>query len=395
VGCGQRSAVWRSVGFGAGRGGGTTAVFISGGDGRATGEFMMGSPLDERNRKQVEGVPRHVVIARRIAIGRFEITVDQFSAFVTETGMTVGNTCKVIVEFDGSSAVFGRPEASFRHPGFDTTGSHPVVCVSWHEAQAYTAWLRRRTGKQYRLPTEAEWEYAARADTQTSYSFGNDETELCTSARFADLGSRFGWRGGCRSDVATYGPISVGKLRPNPWGIFDMHGNAWEWVDRRPRRRGPRPTTCSTLARRRRCRPPARTRIKSAPLPCSRGQHNYRYARLAAHRAGQRPQGSVRDALACAAGAVARLVADCATDRLAVYRPRCSRYRRATSTAHAMRRPTWPRSKAVMTPVGPGGGLLGYCGHGPVVSAANRVLCPPATITAIFVVRPPRDLPMA
>jgi hypothetical protein len=105
-----------------------------------------------------------------------------------------------------------------------------VVCISWHEAQAYTAWLRRRTGKQYRLPTEAEWEYAARADTQTSYSFGNDETELCTSARFADLGSRFGWRGGCRSDTATYGPIPVGKLRPNPWGIFDMHGNAWEWV---------------------------------------------------------------------------------------------------------------------------------------------------------------------
>jgi Sulfatase-modifying factor enzyme 1 len=118
---------------------------------------------------------------------------------------------------DGSRA----PEV---HPGFDTTGSHPVVCISWHEAQAYTAWLRRRTGKQYQLPTEAEWEYAARADTQTSYSFGNDETELCTSARFADLGSRFGWRGGCRSDTATYGPIPVGKLRPNPWGIFGMHG---------------------------------------------------------------------------------------------------------------------------------------------------------------------------
>jgi DNA-binding winged helix-turn-helix (wHTH) protein len=91
------------------------------------GEFMMGSPLDERYRQRVEGSPRHVVIARRIAIGRFEITVDQFSAFVTETGMTVGNTCRLIVEFDGSTAVFGRPEASFRHPGFDTTGSHPVV----------------------------------------------------------------------------------------------------------------------------------------------------------------------------------------------------------------------------------------------------------------------------
>jgi formylglycine-generating enzyme required for sulfatase activity len=196
-----------------------------------TGEFMMGSPPDERYRQRVEGLPRHVVIARRIAIGRFEVTVDQFSAFVTETGMTVGNTCRVIVEFDGSTAVFGRPEASFRDPGFDTTGSHPAVCISWHEAQAYAAWLSRRTGKQYRLPTEAEWEYAARADTQTSYSFGDDETELCSRARFADLGSRFVWRGSCRSDTATYGPIPVGKLRPNQWGIFDMHGNAWEWVE--------------------------------------------------------------------------------------------------------------------------------------------------------------------
>jgi formylglycine-generating enzyme required for sulfatase activity/DNA-binding winged helix-turn-helix (wHTH) protein len=195
------------------------------------GEFMMGSPLDERYRQRIEGSPRHVVIARRIAIGRFEITVDQFSAFVTETGMTVGNTCRVIVEFDSSTAVFGRPEASFRHPGFDTTGSHPVVCISWHEAEAYAAWLGRRTGKPYRLPTEAEWEYAARADTQTSYSFGDDETELCTRARFADLDSRFGWRGSCRSDTPTYGPIQVGKLSPNPWGIFDMHGNAWEWVE--------------------------------------------------------------------------------------------------------------------------------------------------------------------
>jgi formylglycine-generating enzyme required for sulfatase activity len=195
------------------------------------GQFMMGSPADERNRQRVEGPPRRVVIARRIAIGRFEVTVDQFSAFLAETGMTPSNTCKVIVEFDGDSAVFGQPEASFRHPGFDTTGSYPVVCVSWHEARAYVAWLRRRTGKPYRLPTEAEWEYAARADTRTSYSFGNDETALCAHARFADLGSRFGWRGSCRSDTAKYGPIPVGKLKPNPWGIFDMHGNAWEWVE--------------------------------------------------------------------------------------------------------------------------------------------------------------------
>ena len=97
--------------------------------------------------------------------------------------------------------------------------------------QAYVAWLRHRTGKPYRLPTEAEWEYAARAGTSTSYSFGNDASALCAYARFADLGSRFSWRDGCRGEVVTYGPLPVGSLKPNPWGLFDMHGNVWEWVE--------------------------------------------------------------------------------------------------------------------------------------------------------------------
>src|SRR5258708_18068077 len=92
-------------------------------------------------------------------------------------------------------------------------------------------WLRRRTGKPYRLLTEAEWEYAARAGTSTIYSFGDDETALCGYARFADRGSRLGWGSICRSDTGAYGPLAVGSLRRNQWGIFDMHGNAWEWVE--------------------------------------------------------------------------------------------------------------------------------------------------------------------
>jgi formylglycine-generating enzyme required for sulfatase activity len=195
------------------------------------GEFMMGSPKDERGRQGAEGLPRRVVIPKRIAIGKFEVTVDQFSAFVMETGMTVSNLCHVMVEISGARAVWGPPEASFRQPGFEVTGTQPVVCVSLHEAQAYVMWLRRRTGKPYRLPTEAEWEYAARADTSTAYSFGDDETALCGYAKFADLGSRLGWGGGCRGDTVAYGPFPVGTLKPNSWGIFDMHGNAWEWAE--------------------------------------------------------------------------------------------------------------------------------------------------------------------
>jgi formylglycine-generating enzyme required for sulfatase activity len=106
-----------------------------------------------------------------------------------------------------------------------------VVCVNRHDAQAYVDWLRRRTGKPYRLPTEAEWEYAARAGTTTSYSFGNEDQALCAYARFADLSSQFGWGNGCRSDILTYGPVPVGSLKPNAWALFDMHGNAAEWVE--------------------------------------------------------------------------------------------------------------------------------------------------------------------
>jgi formylglycine-generating enzyme required for sulfatase activity/DNA-binding winged helix-turn-helix (wHTH) protein len=191
------------------------------------GEFMMGSPDNEQARQRAEGPRRQVAIAKRFALGKFEVTIDQFETFVAETGLTVGNGCYAI---DVRTSKGIATEASFRHPGFDITKLHPVVCVSWHEAQAYAAWLGRRTGKPYRLPSEAEWEFAARAATATSYSFGDDDSELCQYARFADLDSRFNWRGGCRSGVTADGPMAVGKLKPNPWGLFDMHGNAWEWV---------------------------------------------------------------------------------------------------------------------------------------------------------------------
>jgi len=191
------------------------------------GEFMMGSPADDGGREQTEGLPRRVVIAKRLALGKFEVTVDQFEAFVADAGLAVGKTCYKV---DAETAQWAPMEASFRQPGFNVEGSHPAVCVSWHEAQAYAAWLARRTGKPYRLPSEAEWEYATRAGTTTSYSFGNDESRLCQHARFADLGSPFSWRGACRSHLVTHGPILVGKLKPNPWGLFDMHGNAWEWT---------------------------------------------------------------------------------------------------------------------------------------------------------------------
>jgi formylglycine-generating enzyme required for sulfatase activity len=195
------------------------------------GDFMMGSPASELGRVDVEGLPRRVVIPKRIAIGKFEVTVEQISIFMTETGMTVGGSCRRLVNPERPPPIWSAPEASLEHPGYEITGSHPAVCISWHEAQSYVAWLQRRTGKPYRLPTEAEWEYAARAGTATRYSFGNDESTLCVYARFADLSSQFGWHDACHSELVAYGAAPVGSVKPNSWGIFDMHGNVWEWVE--------------------------------------------------------------------------------------------------------------------------------------------------------------------
>ena len=195
------------------------------------GDFMMGSPASELGRVDVEGLPRRIVIPKRIAIGKFEVTVEQMSIFMTETGMTIGGSCRRLVNPERPPPTWSAPEGSLEHPGYEITGSHPAVCISWHEAQSYVAWLQRRTGKPYRLPTEAEWEYAARAGTATRYSFGNDENTACVYARFADLSSQFGWHDACHSELVAYGAAPVGSLKPNPWGIFDMHGNAWEWVE--------------------------------------------------------------------------------------------------------------------------------------------------------------------
>ena len=194
------------------------------------GEFMMGSPPLARDVGAVS--PKRVAIKNPMAIGKFEVTVDQFSTFVAETRTSAGTLCRAIVGDTGSAPyrfVLGPPEASFRAPGFAVTGTHPAVCVNWYDAQEYVAWLRTRTGRPYRLPTDAEWEYAARAGTPSYYSFGNDAAALCGHGRFANLDSPFPWRNGCGNDTAS--PIPVGQLKPNPWGIFDMYGNAWELVE--------------------------------------------------------------------------------------------------------------------------------------------------------------------
>jgi formylglycine-generating enzyme required for sulfatase activity len=185
------------------------------------GSFTMGSPEREKDRLGIEG-PQHVVtISIPFAVGKLHVTVDQFAAFVQETGY--GASSKCWTSEDGKAGE--RANRSWRNPGFTQEGSHPVVCVSWDDGNAYAKWLARKTGKPYRLLTEAEWEYAARGRTQPGayprFWFGNNEKDLC---RYANSNTPV-----CNDGYAYTSP--AGHYAPNAFGLYDMAGNAWQWTE--------------------------------------------------------------------------------------------------------------------------------------------------------------------
>jgi hypothetical protein len=123
------------------------------------GSFTMGSPEGEKGRRADEGPPHQVTFRQAFAAGRLEVTVEQFATFVTETGYNPGPTCHVFREGKYEE----RTDRSWRNPGFNQNGRYPAVCLSWNDAKAYVAWLSKKTNRNYRLLSEAEWEYAARA----------------------------------------------------------------------------------------------------------------------------------------------------------------------------------------------------------------------------------------
>ncbi|WP_088278869.1 SUMF1/EgtB/PvdO family nonheme iron enzyme [Ideonella sp. A 288] len=192
------------------------------------GQFTMGSPDDVKGGRPLEG-PAHRVTIGRFALMEAEVTRGQFKAFVDETGYTVAGGC-----FTWTGAKHERNVAAdWRAPGFDQTDSHPVVCVSWNDAQAYAAWLSLKLGHAFRLPTEAEWEYAARAGSRTRYSFGDSDADLCRYGNVADESAKanlpeFDTAPCNDGQVFT---ASVKQFARNVFGLYDMHGNAWEWVE--------------------------------------------------------------------------------------------------------------------------------------------------------------------
>jgi formylglycine-generating enzyme required for sulfatase activity len=158
------------------------------------GSFLMGSPAGEKGREADEGPQHRVRIAKSFALGKYEVTFAEYDACVAAGGCS-----------KRADQGWGR-------------GRRPAINVSWNDAQTYVKWLSARTGQTYRLPSEAEWEYAARAGTQTRYAWGNDLGK--NRANCYSCGSRW--------DAERTAP--VGSFAANRWGLHDMHGNVWEWT---------------------------------------------------------------------------------------------------------------------------------------------------------------------
>ncbi len=165
------------------------------------GSFMMGSPDDEPQRNSDEG-PQHQVEITNFAIGRTEVTFEQYDRFARATGRKLPD-----------DRDWGR-------------GNRPVIYVKWEDATAYAAWLSEQTGQRYRLPSEAEWEYAARAGTLTPFSTGDcintDQANYNGKYDYADCGAKTG--------LYRAKTVPAGSLPTNPWGLHEVHGNSWEWV---------------------------------------------------------------------------------------------------------------------------------------------------------------------
>lgn len=174
------------------------------------GSFVMGSPPSEEGRRNNEDHAHEVKIPAPLAVSKFEVTFRQWDACV-EAGGCNG--------YEPSDKDRGR-------------GRNAVFNVNWHDAQSYVQWLSRKTGKRYRLLSEAEWEYAARARTRTSRYWGRDISEQCAYANGRDETSAefIGWWTGapCADGYTFVAP--VGKYRANEFGLFDMLGNLWEWT---------------------------------------------------------------------------------------------------------------------------------------------------------------------
>ncbi len=193
------------------------------------GQFDMGAPEDEGDRGGDEGPVRTVTIANPFAIGKYEVTRKQFAAFVNETGHWGNARCLIWNE----TRLAFEDANSWLDPDYGVSDDHPMVCVSWWDAVAYADWLTQKTGHTYRLPAEAEWEYAIRGGTQAAYSFPGGADNACEYANVSDRSAKAEvpqWNAVNCDDGVGFGTAPVGSYRPNGFGLYDTIGNVWEWM---------------------------------------------------------------------------------------------------------------------------------------------------------------------
>jgi len=190
-----------------------------------SGEFLMGSPATEKNRAMDEG-PQHRVNVSPFWMGKYEVTWDQYLLFMyPEEEKQLRETFKVADDLNTIADAVTRPSKPYESMDFGMGKfsrrggkGFPAIAMTQHAANKFCHWLSAKTGHFYRLPTEAEWEYAARAGTTNTYFFGDDPVELPKYALYYDYsGPSFRYE-------------EVGKKKPNPWGLFDIYGNVSEWT---------------------------------------------------------------------------------------------------------------------------------------------------------------------
>lgn len=197
------------------------------------GGFDMGSPNTEIGREDNEGPLHAVTLSRGFWMARHEVTRAQFQEFVDATGYrTAAEVEGWGWGWDAKAWKKARVKGlTWRAPGFEASPDAPVCLVSWDDAVAFCEWLSEKTGAGYRLPTEAEWEYACRAGARTAYAWGDEPDAGAGWLNGPDLtkaGDR-SWTERFNFDDGYFYAAPVGTFRPNAWGLCDMHGNVWEW----------------------------------------------------------------------------------------------------------------------------------------------------------------------
>jgi formylglycine-generating enzyme required for sulfatase activity len=215
------------------------------------GTFLMGSPKDKAGwlQRGDEGPQHEVTLTKGFCLGKFEVTRGQFRKFVEAKDYKTDaeKDGKGGLGYDAATRKFAqKPEYTWRNPGFAQTDDHPVVNVSWNDAKAFCAWLSAKEGKTYRLPTEAEWEYAARAGTKTRNHTGDTDASVEGYANVADARAKKvfpDWRspqpgldldwGWFAFDDGYAFTAPVGQFKANGFGLHDMIGNAAEWCEDR------------------------------------------------------------------------------------------------------------------------------------------------------------------